>query len=231
MPIIQDRRTFLAGLTAAGAAGLIRHLDTGLGRAAAGDGDRALRGLVAPDCCIAPYIAEGLLRGEGFTDFRYVQRRQTSVDIRVDRAWRADFGLISRVDHIASIDAGVPIKVLCGVHVGCLELFANEGISSVMTLRARVSGLGRIGSDPHLFVSAMATYVGLDPVNDIKWVDPATSTRSSSSPRTRSMPFWASRQSSKSCGSVSSATRRQHRPSIAPGRSTSAACWPPARTM
>ena len=27
-----------------------------------------------------------------------------------------------------------------------------------------------LGSDPHLFVSAMATYVGLDPVHDINWV-------------------------------------------------------------
>jgi NitT/TauT family transport system substrate-binding protein len=39
----------------------------------------------------------------------------------------------------------------------------------------RVSAGAQAGSEERLFVSAMATYVGLDPANDIEWVtDPST---------------------------------------------------------
>ena len=31
-------------------------------------------------------------------------------------------------------------------------------------------GVQGIGSIPHIFLAVMATYVGLDPVNDINWV-------------------------------------------------------------
>ena len=42
---------------------------------------------------------------------------------------------------IASIDAGVPIKVLTGLHSGCLELIANESIRSVTDLRGKRVGV------------------------------------------------------------------------------------------
>jgi NitT/TauT family transport system substrate-binding protein len=69
------------------------------------------------------------------------------------------------------IDQGAPITVLAGVHVGCYELFAHEGINSVLDLKGKTVGVGQnLGSDPHVFVTAMATHVGLDPLKDIKWV-------------------------------------------------------------
>ena len=42
---------------------------------------------------------------------------------------------------IASIDAGVPIKVLTGLHTGCLELIANESIRSFTDLRGKRVGV------------------------------------------------------------------------------------------
>ena len=61
--------------------------------------------------------------------------------------------------------------MLAGVHVGCYELFAHEGINSVLDLKGKTVGAGwGLGSDPHVFVTAMATNVGLDPLKDINWV-------------------------------------------------------------
>ena len=60
--------------------------------------------------------------------------------------------------------------MLSGVYVGCYELFAHEGINSVMDLKGRsVGGGGDLGSDPHVFVSATATRTGLNPLKDIHW--------------------------------------------------------------
>jgi NitT/TauT family transport system substrate-binding protein len=60
--------------------------------------------------------------------------------------------------------------VLSGVHVGCYELFAHDGINSALDLKGRGVGVGGdLGSDPHVFVSTMATHVGLNPLKDIHW--------------------------------------------------------------
>ena len=36
-----------------------------------------------------------------------------------------------------AMDAGEPITVLAGVHVGCFELFAREGIRSITDLKGK----------------------------------------------------------------------------------------------
>ena len=72
MQIIQVRRDFLASLSAAGAAAILG------GRASLADEGppetTTIRIVRDPAICIAPgYIAEELLRAEGFTDIRYVR--------------------------------------------------------------------------------------------------------------------------------------------------------------
>ena len=42
---------------------------------------------------------------------------------------------------IPAIDAGEPITVLAGVHVGCFELFAKEGIRSIADLKGKSVGV------------------------------------------------------------------------------------------
>jgi NitT/TauT family transport system substrate-binding protein len=72
MQIIQNRRGFLTGLSAASAACLLN------GRASAA-GEQppettTLRLAKISGICLAPqYVAEELLRAEGFTDVRYVK--------------------------------------------------------------------------------------------------------------------------------------------------------------
>jgi len=61
-----------------------------------------------------------------------------------------------------------------GIHVGCFELFAKEGIRSVADLKGRTVGIQALETSQHIFLSAMATLVGLNPVKDIEWVTSAS---------------------------------------------------------
>ena len=65
------------------------------------------------------------------------------------------------------------LPVLAGIHVGCFELFAKEGVRSVADLKGRTVGIQALETPQHVFLSAMATLVGLDPAKDIEWVTSA----------------------------------------------------------
>jgi NitT/TauT family transport system substrate-binding protein len=124
-----------------------------------------------PASCDTPvYFAERLLRAEGFTDVHFVAG-ESGVD---SSEWIArgelDFDWNYPANHIASIEAGVPITVLAGMHSGCLELIANDSVNSVAELKGKRVGVDRFSSSPHVLVTLMAAYIGLDPARDIEWV-------------------------------------------------------------
>src|SRR5829696_8884730 len=170
MQSIQTRRHFLAGLATAGAATLATV--PGVSFQEAPLETATVRFSRSPGICIAPqYVAEELIRAEGLTDFRYVDQQAGLASIAMLARGDIDFALDFATALAIPIDQGAPIKVLAGIHVGCYELFAHEGINSVMDLKGKTVGVGQnLGSDPHVFVTAMATHVGLDPLKDIKWV-------------------------------------------------------------
>jgi NitT/TauT family transport system substrate-binding protein len=56
------------------------------------------------------------------------------------------------------------------VHVGCFELFVNEGSHSLTDLKGKRVGIAYLGSPGHLFLAAMAAHVGIDPGKDLNWV-------------------------------------------------------------
>ena len=170
MHSIQSRRTFLAGLLAASAPGMfnVSH--------AAGEPPpettkvRLPRWIGANYCWAGAYIAGELLRAEGFKVF-YFQG-----DPKVDQSvWFArgetDFSLNYVPMYLSSIEAGVPMKLLAGLHSGCLELVANEHLNTLTDLRGKRVGVWVKGSAPHTLLTLMFAYVGLDPVNDIQWVE------------------------------------------------------------
>jgi len=170
MQTMQNRRSFLAGLTTAGIAALV-----GARGASAQEAPletTTVRFLRAPGICFAPqYVAEDLIRGEGFSDFRYVDTPSGIAATELLARGEVDFATGVATNYVIPIDQGAPIKVLSGLHVGCYELFAHEGINSVLDLKGKRVGVGdRLQSDPHVFVSAMASHVGLDPLKDINWV-------------------------------------------------------------
>ena len=114
-------------------------------------------------------ILDDLLREEGFTDIRYASPRVISESTA---RGEVDFGQDFSSDIIVPIDAGAPIVMLSGVHLGCIELFANESIRSVADLkgkRAAVSGT-EVWDPSRLVISLFAAGVGLDPAKDINWV-------------------------------------------------------------
>jgi NitT/TauT family transport system substrate-binding protein len=122
-----------------------------------------------PGICLAPqYVAEELLRTEGFTDIRYVNIAEAnpypafvSGEVDISMAFVAPF--------LVQLDAGLPLVLLAGVHAGCFEVFGTRGIRAIRDLKGKTVAVPGLNSAHHMFLSSMAAYVGLDPRNDIKW--------------------------------------------------------------
>jgi NitT/TauT family transport system substrate-binding protein len=141
---------------------------------------KKIRLVHAPAMCLAPqYIAEELLRAEGFAEVEYVSIRKpsgayTSVWIDamlIDGA--ADFTMGGAPGHVSAVDATMDsssgIVVLGGLHAGCYELFGNGPVQSIRDLKGRTVAVKDFGDD-RLFISSMLAYVGMDPSKDVKWL-------------------------------------------------------------
>src|SRR4051794_29059021 len=165
----QNRRRFLATLTAAGATSLIGPSDP---KAEEGRLETtAIRiGKISGICIVPQYVAEELLRAEGFTDIRYITAVPGAPSARALARGEIDFTTNFSPPLIVAVDAGEPITMVAGVHVGCFELFAREGIRSIPDLKGKTVGVQESGSSQYQFVAGMASYVGLEPAKDIRWV-------------------------------------------------------------
>jgi NitT/TauT family transport system substrate-binding protein len=165
MALGHSRRHFLAGASLATAAAVL-----GTGRARADERPpeiTTIRLRKSATMCVAPrYIAEDLLRAEGFTDVQYI----SDPPIDAVAGGEIDFEIQSATWIISELDAGKPITALVGVHPGCYELFAHEPIRTITDLKGRKVGIRTLGSSEHLLIAIMAAHVGLDPQSDIKWV-------------------------------------------------------------
>ena len=170
MRITQSRRNFLTTFLLGASARLIEPPG-----AFAAEGPLEMtrvRFAKIPGICNAPqYVAEELLRAEGFTDISYVGLVAAGAPA-VDAVARgnADFTVTFAAPLVIGIDSGAHVMVVSGVHVGCFELFGNEGVRSIADLKGKSVGVQALGSSQHVFAAAMAAYVGLDPVEDIHWV-------------------------------------------------------------
>ena len=172
MSLTRTRRRFLATTGLAGAAALIRPPQV---LAAEGSPETtSVRITKNPGICYAPqYVAEELLRDEGFTDIRYVETSTSEIGAAIAQG-KVDFGMNYALQIVRDIDAGAPVTVIGGVMVGCTELFARQGINSVADLKGKRVGAQAAGSLPNILVVLMAAQVGLDPDKDIDWVtDPS----------------------------------------------------------
>jgi NitT/TauT family transport system substrate-binding protein len=168
MPIVQNRRRFLKMLSSAAAASMIT--PSHLSAQDAPPETTTIRLAKHSGICIAPqYIADDLLRAEGFTDVQYVVRPPGVLSPAIGRG-EVDFSMHFSPPSILAIDAGEPLTLIAGVHVGCFELFVHEGIRSIRDLRGKKVGSQAWGLAPHAFVTSMAAYVGLNPAKDIDWV-------------------------------------------------------------
>src|SRR6516165_4861199 len=168
--IMCTRRRFLTTLSMAGTAGLLG-ARPGLTEKG-GLETTTVRIASTAGICIAPqYVAEELLSAEGFTDVHYVRLAPGSNAPDGIAHGDVDFGLNFASVLVAALDHGVEMTVLGGVHMGCFELFANEGIRSLTELKGKKVGISWLESPGHLFLAAMAGHVGIDPGKDLHWVE------------------------------------------------------------
>jgi NitT/TauT family transport system substrate-binding protein len=113
--------------------------------------------------CIAPTaVAEELLRAEGFTDVKYVSGDYPWGGVNLEMAFSGPT--------IMHIEAGDPISMIAGIHVGCFELLGTERVRSVRDLKGKRVAVRSLGGGHHTFISAMAAHVGVNPTRDINWV-------------------------------------------------------------
>jgi NitT/TauT family transport system substrate-binding protein len=171
MHIMQSRRDFLSTVSAASMAGVLG------ARGSLADGPppetAAIRLSFTTSICFAPMdVAEAFLRTEGFTDIRYVRTTGGFTSPQMIATGDVDVGTSFAGSVVYHLDAGLPLTALAGLHAGCYELFAREPIRNVSDLKGRRVGIQTLASSAHLYLSIMATYVGLDAQRDIEWVVP-----------------------------------------------------------
>jgi NitT/TauT family transport system substrate-binding protein len=188
VPIEQRRRRFLsslalAGFGGAGVAGFLGH-------------SQSLAAEPPPEITtirfekdgaagLAPQVFQELLRAEGFTDIRYVDATEAHLrradvaksDVVSDMITHGevDFGRQFAPSLVMGMNAGAPLTVLSGLHLGCFEIFGKKEIRTLGDLKGRAVGTSNYdyaGEKP--LVSIMASLVGLDPATDFHWVtDPS----------------------------------------------------------
>lgn len=168
MPMTQTRRRFVTALSLAASG--FAHVPRASGAEPPPE-TTVIRITKQPGICNAPeIIADAMLGAEGFTDVRTVHLASSAEVPGAIGSGDADVGLHFSAALVASLDAGLPLTVLGGVHVGCFELFGNDGVRSITDLKGKTVGVPAMGSSPHVFLSAMAANVGLDPASDIRWI-------------------------------------------------------------
>jgi NitT/TauT family transport system substrate-binding protein len=114
--------------------------------------------------CVAPqWVAEELLRAEGFKEIEYVSIKGDTDEMA---AGKIDMMFIDAPGLILGVDEGQALVGLGGMHGGCYELFGSSQVRSVLELRGRTVAASTRGRQA--FVAAMASYVGLDPRTDLK---------------------------------------------------------------
>ncbi len=166
-----SRRNFLGAFAGSAAAALVG------ARTASAAAPRletmTVRLVETPEICAGTplVIAQDLLKAEGFTDVQAVKRPSGLEGSNAVSRGEADFTISAVHQLITRIDAGEPVVLLGGVHVGCFELFGHEDVRSLRDLKGKRVGVTTLGSGRHIFLASMATHVGLDPRRDIRWVD------------------------------------------------------------
>jgi NMT1/THI5 like len=104
--------------------------------------------------CLAPqYVAEDLLRGEGFTEIQYVPHGPKGF-YQALGSGEADIAGDFAPSLILQLDSGTPIVVLGGIHVGCFELFGTERVRTIRDLKGKTVGVRGLDTPRTLFFPA-----------------------------------------------------------------------------
>ena len=164
------RRAFLTGTTAAAAV-----MTVGMtARSASAEPPpetTKIRLLRSTSLCWAPqFMAEELLRTEGFTDIIY---REIPVGRPISLALgagEADISMNFVAPNLIRVEQGDPVVFLAGAHVGCFEVFGGERLKKVTDLKGKTVPVTMVNGVEYVYFSVIGSYVGLDPRKDIQWL-------------------------------------------------------------
>jgi NitT/TauT family transport system substrate-binding protein len=114
--------------------------------------------------CQAPqYVAEPLLKAEGFTEVRYAPG--TGAEAQAVARGEIDLTLTFAAPVLLRIDAGDPVLLLGGGHIGCIELVGGPRVSAIRDLKGKTV---LVYSDPaHVLLAIAMAHVGLDLRKDV----------------------------------------------------------------
>ena len=171
-----SRREFLGGLAVTGAAAVfgLRH-EPGLAAVEPPPETTTLRIHKGKPACWAPlYVAEPLLREEGFTDIQYIfghgpEVAKMTKEGMIDLSAGFSAASMYNLEHQQH-----PLKYLSGLHAGCYALIGSEQHTFGCDLKGKTVWAGAVKNDgPHIFFSTIVSYVGLDPRTDVNyaWVN------------------------------------------------------------
>jgi NitT/TauT family transport system substrate-binding protein len=164
------RREFITNTAIAGAGTLLGLSSSAIAAQSQRETTR-IRLVQIPGICIAPmYVAESLLHDEGFTDVKFVKKLGTAFIYSSLASAETDIVMGFAPSFIVQLDAGDPVVILGGVHVGCYELFGTDRVRAIRDLKGKRVAVPELGSTHHLFLTSVVSYVGLDPRRDIHWV-------------------------------------------------------------
>ena len=137
-----SRRRFLSEVTLAGMAGLLGVHPRPVAAEPPPETTRLRLGRL-PGICSAPYyVAEEFLPGEGFTEVQYVDLRGSSFP-KATGAGEIDFGSNFIGPTLTRLEAGDPLVLLSGTHIGCFEMFAHEQVRAVRDLKGKTMAVDR----------------------------------------------------------------------------------------
>jgi NitT/TauT family transport system substrate-binding protein len=165
-----SRRDFMSGLALSGTLGF-HGFHPGPAGAEPPPETTRLRMIRVPSICQIPqYLAEELLRAEGFTDVQYISKQGTEEIEAALASGEADLNGHFAAPLILRLEAGDPIVILAGEHVGCFELFGTGAVRSIRDLKGKTVAVPALDSSRYVFFASMVAYVGLDPRKDINFV-------------------------------------------------------------
>jgi NitT/TauT family transport system substrate-binding protein len=166
-----SRRKFLGRLTLAGTAGLLG-LRPGPVRAALPPETTRIRPVVRRGsvCAVPMQMTEELLHGEGFTEVPYVEKKTNVEGLQALASGEGDIAQNFLGPTLSRIDAGDPLVLLAGVHIGCMELYGTERVHAIRDLKGKTVAVPDLGGSEYVFLASMLAYVGLDPRKDVTWV-------------------------------------------------------------
>jgi NitT/TauT family transport system substrate-binding protein len=167
-PQAQKRRQLLERAFALGAASLL-----GLHHRSAAAEQAPETGRVrfchSPSICVAPqYLAGDLLRAEGFDDVQYLALgTRAGPDALADG--QADMTMWYATGFLPVLDAGKPVLLLAGIHLGCWELFGSENVRSLSDLKGKTVVCEKFLGGDQVLLSSMLAYVGIKP-GEVNWL-------------------------------------------------------------